>query len=208
MNNNNFQNNKGFTLLEMIVSMGIFTIVAVIAVGSLVRISSLNRQAQSLQAATNNINYILESMSREMRVGSTYDCFDGETYDGPASGVVFSACNPNSESKGILFRSSNADVGTDNSECNLVYGYWFKKSGDFWSISKSQQNDCTDPVMTSILPLVDNNNVSITGVVLTNERPTGNYARFGIELSGYAGKKENEKVDFKIRTMISQRIRD
>jgi prepilin-type N-terminal cleavage/methylation domain-containing protein len=34
---NNYKYNKGFTLLEMIVSLGIFAVVAVIAVGALLK---------------------------------------------------------------------------------------------------------------------------------------------------------------------------
>lgn len=207
MNCNNLQNNKGFTLLEMIVSMGIFTIVAVIAVGSLVRISSLNRQAQSLQAATNNINYILESMSREMRVGSTYHCADGAVYNGNGPELSFRECDGNGD-KGILFKSSNVD---DGNSCNLVYGYWFAKDPitSNWSISKSQQNDCSDSIgRNSSLPLVDNNNVTIREVNFDNQPGGNGYSWFSIELKGYAGKKENEKVNFSIRTMISQRIKD
>ncbi len=208
MSNNKLQNNKGFTLLEMIVSMGIFTIVAVIAVGSLVRISSLNRQAQSLQAATNNINYILESMSREMRVGSTYHCANGAVYNGNRLDLAFRECDNNSGDKGILFTSSNLDING----CNLVYGYWIKQDppgNGNWSISKSQQNKCDDPIrMSDSLPLVDNNNVTITGIQFDNQPGSNGYSRFSIQLTGYAGKKENEKVNFSVRTMISQRIKD
>lgn len=207
MSNNKIQSNKGFTLLEMIVSMGIFTIVAVIAVGSLVRISSLNRQAQALQAATNNINYILESMSRELRVASTYYCTDQVVYNGGSAGLVFQECNGNGD-KGILFRSSNVD----NNGCNLVYGYWFQKDNatNNWSISKSQQaDDCSSSVRRDeALPLVDNNNVTISNVQFDNQIGAGGYSLFSIELSGYAGKKDNEKVNFSVRTMVSQRIKD
>lgn len=207
MNSRKIKNNKGFTLLEMIVSMGIFTIVAVIAVGSLVRISSLNRQAQSLQAATNNINYILESMSREMRVGSTYHCTNAIVYNQGSAGLTFNICDGNGD-KGILFKSSNVD----NNGCNLVYGYWFKQDPitSHWSISKSQQTTDCDSAITreSALPLVDDNNVTITDVDYDNQPGSNGYSRFSIELKGYAGKKDNEKVKFSIRTMISQRIKD
>lgn len=200
------KNNKGFTLLEMIVSMGIFTIVAVIAVGSLVRITSLNRQAQSLQAATNNINYILESMSREMRVGSDFHCVDGAVYNG--GNLTYKACDPNIVDKGILFTSANLD----NNGCNLIYGYWFQKiigNVDTWMISKSQQTVCGTPIRRDqSMPLVDTANVSITGIDFDAVQGGLGYSRFNIELSGHAGIKDKEKIDFRIRTMISQRIKD
>ncbi len=63
---------SGFTLLEMLVSLGIFTVVAVFAIGSLVRITALNRQAQTLQKTITNVSSALEMMSREMRMGSKF----------------------------------------------------------------------------------------------------------------------------------------
>ncbi len=197
---------SGFTLLEMIVSMGIFTIVAVIAVGSLVRITSLNRQAQSMQAAINNINYILESMSREMRVGSAFHCMNGNVFNGDGNTITFNECNENGAvEKGILFRSSK----TDATGCGLVYAYWFKKEDGFWSIKKSQQSLCTDSLtLNSALPLVDTGNVKIEQVDFSTFRGPFKYARFSIRLRGYSGAKESEKNEFDVRTMISQRIGD
>ena len=162
--NKSYQNkNSGFTLLEMIVSMGIFTIVAVIAVGSLVRITSLNRQAQSMQAAINNINYILESISREMRVGSEYYCVDASSYNG-GENLGNKECNAGS--KGVLFKSSKIKAKSGGGECNLIYGYWFTNNNNLWNISKSQQAECGDSLnRDGSLPLVDLGNVTITNVV-------------------------------------------
>jgi prepilin-type N-terminal cleavage/methylation domain-containing protein len=197
---------SGFTLLEMIVSMGIFTIVAVIAVGSLVRITSLNRQAQSMQAAINNINYILESMSREMRVGSAYHCMNGNVFNGNSDTLTFRECPGEAASeKGILFRSSK----TDATGCGLLYAYWFKKDGDFWSLSKSQQSACNQSLKISeSYPLVDTGNVKIEQVEFSTFRGALNHARFSIRLQGYSGAKENERNFFDVRTLVSQRIAD
>ena len=112
--------NSGFTLLEMIVALGIFSIVAVIAVGSLVKISSLNRASQSMQAALNNSNYILESISREMRFAKEYHCIDGTSYNG-AESLGYRECNQAGD-KGILFKTPKQDP---TRSCFLIYGYWF-----------------------------------------------------------------------------------
>ena len=64
----------GFTLVEMIVSVAIFTIVAFVAVGALLKVIDANKKSQSLKTSINNLNFALESLSREMRVGSNYTC--------------------------------------------------------------------------------------------------------------------------------------
>lgn len=193
---------SGFTLLEMIVSMGIFTIVAVIAVGSLVRITSLNRQAQAMQAATNNINYILESISREMRVGSHFHCIDGTTYNDNGN-LAYKACNEGS--KGIVFISSKTALDGSGDVCNLEIAYWFVNN----NISKSQQTACGETLrQDDSLQLVDTGNVTITGITFANNQGGLNYSRFDIGLVGYAGAKEKERTYFDVRTSVSQRIAD
>lgn len=199
-------NKQGFTLLEMIVSLGVFSIIAVIAVGSLVRITSLNRQAQSLQSAMNNINYILESISREMRFGSTFSCTSSTIF----SGRTLSASVCDSSSVGVLFKSSKTAVAS-GSVCPLIYAYWFQQSGSRWNIKKSQQKICDEAISLSTASvLIDtvNINISVTDVnfkVFTG--PLG-YSRVLIRLIGQSGIKTNEKSEFDIWTQVSQRMRD
>lgn len=65
---------KGFTLIEMVVSIFIFSVVMVIATGALVTILGANRKAQAVKAVMNNLNFALDSMTRAIRVGTDYDC--------------------------------------------------------------------------------------------------------------------------------------
>lgn len=65
---------RGFTLIEIMVATTIFSIVMVASMGALLSIVGVNRTSQSLQSVMNNLNFALESMSREIRVGSKYDC--------------------------------------------------------------------------------------------------------------------------------------
>ena len=66
--------NRGFTLVEMMVSVAIFSIVMVIALGSLLAMSESDRKAQTLKSVINNLNFSLDSMSRSIRTGAVYHC--------------------------------------------------------------------------------------------------------------------------------------
>lgn len=66
------QQQSGFTLVEMIVGVFLFTVVMLVAVGALVSILDANRRAQSNKAVMNNLHFALESMTREIRVGKDY----------------------------------------------------------------------------------------------------------------------------------------
>ncbi len=202
--------NKGFTLLEMIVSLGIFSVVAIIAVGSLVRITSLNRQAQTMQAAMNNINYILESMSREMRFGSNYNCDTAMTVNpGSDNSLSSKECNSNPGTKAILFHSAKTDPSDPN--CNLIYAYWFDSpsGSNSWNILKSKQSRCGDTLSkNNASSLIDQKNVFISDIKFSVTEGAEGYSWATIRVTGYAGTKEREKNYFDIRTGISQRIKD
>jgi len=84
---------KGFTLIEMLVAVALFSTVMVIALGTLLAISTSDRKAQSLKAVINNLNFAVDSMSRAVRTGTNWTCSSG-TCNGindinfvPANGV-------------------------------------------------------------------------------------------------------------------------
>ncbi|PIQ35642.1 MAG: hypothetical protein COV32_02630 [Candidatus Yonathbacteria bacterium CG10_big_fil_rev_8_21_14_0_10_43_136] len=65
---------SGFTLVEMIVSLGLFTIIMFIATSALLSIVNTDRKARSVRVAADNLNIALEDMSRRIKTGSSYDC--------------------------------------------------------------------------------------------------------------------------------------
>jgi prepilin-type N-terminal cleavage/methylation domain-containing protein len=206
--------NSGFTLLEMIVSLGIFTIVAVIAVGSLVRITSLNRQAQSMQAAMNNTNYILESISREMRFSKKFHCVPNDNSYNPGNtngNLSFQECNAGQglNGKGLVFMTPKQDPNDTN--CYLINAYWFVSGGNqTMTIKKSQQNACGERLGSdTATEMIDTGNVTLQTADFTVSKPAGGeYALTWIHLAGYSGAKEKEKNYFDIKTAVSQRIKD
>lgn len=62
----------GFTLLEMIVSFGIFTVVIVTAVGAVLAINDAHIKAGNIQNIQDNLRFSLESMTKEMRSGKDF----------------------------------------------------------------------------------------------------------------------------------------
>jgi prepilin-type N-terminal cleavage/methylation domain-containing protein len=64
----------GFTLIEIIVSLALFSVVITIAVGALLILIASNRQLQNEQSVLSNLSFALDSMTREIRTGSNYYC--------------------------------------------------------------------------------------------------------------------------------------
>jgi len=60
---------KGFTLVELLVTVGLFVIIITIAVGGFTNAIRTERQVSSLISAQSNVSLALEQMSREIRTG-------------------------------------------------------------------------------------------------------------------------------------------
>jgi len=69
------QHKEGFSLIEVIVSLGLFAVVMTIALGALFMVIAANRHAKAIKLVVNNVNVAIEGMTRELRVGSEY-CAD------------------------------------------------------------------------------------------------------------------------------------
>ena len=65
---------RGYTLIELIVAVGLFSFVMTLVSGAYFLMIGINRQAQSIATGINNLSFALETMSRTIRTGYDYDC--------------------------------------------------------------------------------------------------------------------------------------
>lgn len=65
---------RGFTLIEIIIAVGLFTVIMTLASGAYLIMISANRQAQSVATGINNLSFALETMTRNIRTGTNYGC--------------------------------------------------------------------------------------------------------------------------------------
>ena len=102
-----YQNKQsGFTLIEMIVSLGVFSVVVTTAVGAMLILISTNQQLQSEQSVMTNLAFALDTMTREIRTGYNYYC----------------ESQPDNSGNNNIFSDSNNHeniVGTSVQDCPL-----------------------------------------------------------------------------------------
>lgn len=65
---------RGFSLIELMVAVALFSTVMLVSIGSLLALADANRKAQALQSVMNNLNTAIDGMVRSLRMGSTYHC--------------------------------------------------------------------------------------------------------------------------------------
>ena len=75
------KHNKGFTLLELMVSSTIFVIVVVLAISSLLLMNRSCKVTQYKKEQFDTLNAVMEDMVRNIRVGTHIRCDESLAYD-------------------------------------------------------------------------------------------------------------------------------
>ncbi len=65
---------RGFSLVELMVAVGLFSTVMTLATGAYLLMINVNRETQAVTTGINNLSYALEFMSRNTMTGRTYRC--------------------------------------------------------------------------------------------------------------------------------------
>jgi prepilin-type N-terminal cleavage/methylation domain-containing protein len=187
-------NKKGFSLIEMLVAVALFSSVMLIAVGALLSLIDANRKAQALNSVMNNLNFALENMSRNIRVGTNYHCE-------VSSGTPFNVNTPTDCVNGgelLAFESSSGDRNDDNDQ--VVY----RINGT--TLEKSENAGAAGTFVSITAPEVSIDNFSfyVYGTSSTDDFQP----RVTIVLQGSAGISAKIRTEFNLQTMVSQRVLD
>jgi type II secretory pathway pseudopilin PulG len=76
MRNKNNKKTGGYTIIETMISVSLFTIIVTIALGSLLNANLLHKKSQNMRSILDNLSFVMEDMSRNLRVGYDYHCID------------------------------------------------------------------------------------------------------------------------------------
>ena len=68
---------RGYTLIELIVSVAIFSIVMLVAGAAFLSLISLDRKARATNDVVSNLSYVVDSMERSIRTGTSYTASSG-----------------------------------------------------------------------------------------------------------------------------------
>ena len=185
------RNQRGLTLIEMLVAVSIFSVVMLISVGSLVSINDANRKTQLQRTVIDNLNFATENMARNLRVGTTYHCdfnvspiASVRDCTGGASSIVFEGYkgNPGNATDQVVYRLNSS---TGQVERSLDSGSSFIP--------------ITSPELT-----IDNLIFYVTGTSAGDQQQP----RVIIVISGTATFKNGQTTHFSLETAITQRKLD
>jgi len=81
------QASRGFTIIELLVAMGLFIVFMVIASGTFIRALRTQRAIVALIAANDNVSLSMEQMAREIRTGTSFSLSGNDLSFVNAAGV-------------------------------------------------------------------------------------------------------------------------
>jgi len=192
------QNNKlnvnstaGFSLVEMLVSIGIFMSIMTIAISSLISIIGANKKAQAIKNTIDSVTFAVENISRDMRAGTDYKCFTSD-------GFYSSYCDPEGSNK-VEYTSSDGDH---------TIQYVFENS----VLTKIDNNTPVDLISADSNVNIQKMTFYVIGAycedsTLEGCNSTKTQPRVIITISGLISVKGSDNTSFNLQTSISQRTR-
>lgn len=145
---------KGFTLIELMVSMAIFTSVAVIAVGALFSAQAINERLEQTQNILDGVNLSTEMIVRDVRYGSIFYCTTGSAVPEPVPSTRLDCEYPDGGSV-LVFRPNLGLSGTtDQSQDRVAYylsnNVLYKNEYPYGAASRTYQITSNDVRINSL----------------------------------------------------------
>ncbi len=188
---------RGFTLIEMLVSVALFSVVMLISVGSLIAMAEAARKAETIKSVLNNLNFALDSMSRTVRTGYSYHCTDapGNTY-----GLMGSPASPqNCGTYGSSYLALEGSQGNPNGSADQI----------IFRLNNGRVEQSSDSG-TNFLPLTAPEVVIQSLRFYVTGAPTGDGSqpRAVVTLSGYIQVTPTTQTALQLQTTLTQRLHD
>lgn len=208
------RSSKGFTLVEMMVAVALFSVVMTVSMGALLSLVDANRKAQAVQSVVNNLNVALDGMVRSIRMGTYYHCGTGlnlhagkDCISTPESQIAFEAyggSRSNKQDQWVYWLAS--DPGNNN--VNRIYR------------SKASKTDTAVPItapeidITTFDVYVKGAEHALYDLQQDTEQPLAVIIVEGIAGSSITqgvsvfGSKKKIETKFQIQATASQRLLD
>lgn len=208
MQKNFSKKHGGFTLLEMIVSLAVFSVALFIATSTFLSVVNSDRKSHSTRIATDNLNLTLEDMSRRIKTGLNYNCSgnagvaDCVPTTNPSSIIAFD----DQTGTRIVYKrgvGSGAIVGgTSASGCGTGAGYGVTQG----CILRSDGGAAFLPITSQEIDITALRFFVVGSALYTSG--DRNQPTIVVAVDGSLGNQTSTKVSFKMQTTITQRAYD
>ena len=140
---------SGFTLIEMMVALALFTIVITIAVGAFLSLIGQSSQLQGEQKVMTSLNFAMDNMTREIRTGIHYYCIADVADVGSSDEddlLLTRDCAGNGAGVGVngmSFVEAGSSLSAGTSGGRIAYGFDSASSSIVRQIAKNAPQSLT-----------------------------------------------------------------
>ncbi len=187
----------GFTLIEIMVSIAIFTIIMVMGVSALLNTNTIHKVSNNQRSLIDNLNFMMEDMSRNIRLGYNYHCFINDQITGNETPQ---SCPSGSSALSIEGLNGKSDFPDDQ----IMYSFVNNPDDNQYYILEKKSSDSSN--FLNITP----NEIKISkqsGFVVKGAEETGEQPTVLIRLFGTI-KYKNVETPFNLQTVVTQRATD
>jgi Tfp pilus assembly protein PilW len=200
MKKNITKKESGYTIIETMIAVSLFVIIVTIGMGALLNANLLHQKSQSMRSIIDNLSFVMEDMSRNLRTGYNYQCFDSvHTTLSPAT-----LGSPRSCTNGwaIAFEYQNGETSTYSDQ----WVYYISSDGKIFKSTNGA-----------------NNFVQLTPDEIVIDTALSGFKVIGAEPPSYNGDTQqpfvtiklvgkitfkNVETPFSLQTSVSQRVID
>jgi prepilin-type N-terminal cleavage/methylation domain-containing protein len=106
------KNQAGFTIIETMIAMSLFTVLITVGMGATLDAINQHKQAENMRTAMDGLNFAIEDMARNIRLGSNLHC-DTPAVDPITGNPIPHDCPDTSGSTNVLmFNDLNGGIVT------------------------------------------------------------------------------------------------
>ena len=194
---------RGFTLLEMIVSVGIFAVVMVVITGAYLTLISLDRRARATNQVVSNLYFAVDTMARGIRTGINYRCVHstgsidgvGNSTDGFCDAIAYTDPSlPSTGDQTVIYKNKASNGTIGRCEALSTYG----------ACLDSAASSLTDPLITINTLTFYVRGVSTSTSALADQQPQILFTIKGTMVADSKG----GTVPFTIQSGATQRVID
>jgi type II secretory pathway pseudopilin PulG len=190
--NSSVASEGGFSIVELLVAVTLFSVIMVASVGSVLAVIDANRRAQTAKSVMNNLTFVMDHMSRNIQIGDTYTCGSlTQSQDCRDGGTV------------VFFNEAFGELNPSE----LQLGYKFEPSQQ--AVLFSVDEGANWVRLTAPEVVVEDARFYLIGSPRTSS--PGNdtdQPRMHIVMRGFVEINSQVRTDFSLQTTVTQRLLD
>jgi prepilin-type N-terminal cleavage/methylation domain-containing protein len=200
---------RGFSLIELMVALTIFSIVMTVAVGTLLVLIDANAKAQALSSAMTNLSFAIDSMTRNIRTGRDYYCTSGTNLNNSLPGEVGGSGDTVRYQTQDCVAGNDAIVFTPGFETTTRMAYRLNNGSIEQWVDVQGESDGWVPITSDQPPAavtVDELQIVVVGSDDNLDNDDEEQPRISLLISGSVENGLENPTEFQVQSNVTQRV--